>query len=294
MPVLYRTYRPAHWTEVIGQDHIVQTLRESINSGRTAHAYLFSGTRGTGKTTVARILAHELKTAPEDITEIDAASNRGIDDIRELREHVATLPFSSRYKVYIIDEVHMLSKDAWNALLKTLEEPPAHVIFILATTELNKVPDTIVSRCQTFVFRTPNRDILGAQIISIAQKEGYTLDAGAEDPSVTLSVCSKKSSLVQMKKRSLAQQLSRSLERHVLNWYIVSSLQSLIRMQIQLSQYSGKSKSSVFLCLYSSLLPSKRCASSSWLTHHLVLIHVSKPTSHRMIGSSLLVNQPKL
>jgi len=181
MPVLYRTYRPAKWSEVIGQDHVVDALKESVASKHVAHAYLFSGTRGTGKTTVARILAHELKTADEDITEIDAASNRGIDDIRALREHVATLPFSSQYKVYIIDEVHMLSKDAWNALLKTLEEPPAHVVFILATTEMNKVPDTIISRCQTFTFRTPTRDVLGKQIISVAKKEGYALDPGAAD-----------------------------------------------------------------------------------------------------------------
>lgn len=181
MPVLYRTHRPSRWSEVIGQDHVVDSLKESIHSSRIAHAYLFSGTRGTGKTTVARILARELKTAPEDISEIDAASNRGIDDIRALREHVSVLPFSSQYKVYIIDEVHMLSKDAWNALLKTLEEPPNHVIFILATTELNKVPDTIISRCQTFMFRTPTRDILGKQISVVAKKEGYELDPGAAD-----------------------------------------------------------------------------------------------------------------
>jgi DNA polymerase-3 subunit gamma/tau len=181
MPVLYRTYRSTKWSEVIGQDHIVNVLKDSIEHGRPAHAYLFSGSRGIGKTSVARILAKALKTADEDVYEIDAASNRGIDDIRELREHVSVLPFSSPFKVYIIDEVHMLSKDAWNALLKTLEEPPKHVIFILATTELDKVPDTIISRCQTFTFRKPSREVIRKQVASIAKKEGYDLDAGASD-----------------------------------------------------------------------------------------------------------------
>ncbi|MEK7646697.1 MAG: DNA polymerase III subunit gamma/tau [Patescibacteria group bacterium] len=181
MSVLYRTYRPQKWAEVIGQDHIVSVLQSALDNNKVAHAYLFSGSRGTGKTTTARIFARALGTADEDVYEIDAASNRGIDDIRHLREHVSVSPFSSKYKVYIIDEVHMLSKDAWNALLKTLEEPPAHVIFILATTELDKVPETIISRCQTFTFRRPTREILAKQIATVAKKEGYTLDAGAAD-----------------------------------------------------------------------------------------------------------------
>jgi len=179
--VLYRKYRPAKWSEVMGQDHIVEALKDAVENKRVAHAYLFSGSRGTGKTSVARILAKSVETNDEDIYEIDAASNRGIDNIRELREHVSVLPFSSPFKVYIIDEVHMLSKDAWNALLKTLEEPPKHVIFILATTELDKVPDTIVSRCQTFSFRKPGREVLRKQVLAVAKKEEYDLDAGASD-----------------------------------------------------------------------------------------------------------------
>jgi DNA polymerase-3 subunit gamma/tau len=181
MPVLYRTHRPGKFSEVIGQDAIVTALKDSIENGRIAHAYLFSGSRGTGKTTTARIFAKAVKAADDDIYEIDAASNRGIDDIRSLREHVSVLPFTSPYKVYIIDEVHMLSKDAWNALLKTLEEPPKHVIFILATTELDKVPETIISRCQTFTFKKPSREILRQEITRVAKKEGFEIDAGAGD-----------------------------------------------------------------------------------------------------------------
>jgi DNA polymerase III subunit gamma/tau len=181
MPVLYRTYRPAKWSEVMGQDHIVEALKDAIANKRVAHAFLFSGSRGTGKTSVARILAKAVETNDDDVYEIDAASNRGIDYIRQLREHVSVLPFGSPFKVYIIDEVHMLSKYAWNALLKTLEEPPKHVIFILATTELDKVPETIVSRCQTFSFRKPSREIIRKQVLNIGKKEGIELDAGAAD-----------------------------------------------------------------------------------------------------------------
>ena len=163
------------------QDQIANALKDAVAAKRLSHAYLFTGSRGTGKTSVARILAKALETADEDIYEIDAASNRGIDDIRHLRDHVSVLPFTSPYKVYIIDEVHMLSKDAWNALLKTLEEPPSHVIFILATTELDKVPETIISRCQNFTFRKPSREVIRKQVTDIAKKEGFVLDAGAGD-----------------------------------------------------------------------------------------------------------------
>lgn len=177
--VLYRKYRPQVWGEVVGQEHIVSVLSQSIQNQTFAHAYLFTGSRGTGKTSVARIFAKDLGVSPEDTIEIDAASNRGIDDIRALREAVRVLPFSSMYKVYIIDEVHMLSKDAFNALLKTLEEPPAHIIFILATTELDKVPETIMSRCQVFSFRKPTEKVLTSIVEDIAGREKVKLDTEA-------------------------------------------------------------------------------------------------------------------
>jgi DNA polymerase III subunit gamma/tau len=178
---LYRKYRPQKFSEVLGQDHIVKVLESSIKLGNIAHAYIFSGTRGTGKTSVARIFAKEIGTSQNDITEIDAASNTGVDDIRALNESVNTLPFESEYKVYILDEAHMLSKQAWNALLKTIEEPPKHVIFILATTEDQKIPETIISRCQTFSFRKPSQKILKDVAIAIAKKEGFTLDPASAD-----------------------------------------------------------------------------------------------------------------
>jgi DNA polymerase-3 subunit gamma/tau len=178
---LYRKYRPQSLKEVLGQDHIVKVLESSIALGNIFHAYIFSGSRGTGKTSIARIFAREIGTSPNDITEIDAASNTGVDDIRALNESVSTLPFDSKYKVYILDEAHMLSKSAWNALLKTLEEPPSHVIFILATTEASKIPETIISRCQSFTFRKPTQKILRDVAINIAKKEGFILDSVAAD-----------------------------------------------------------------------------------------------------------------
>lgn len=173
---LYRKYRPSKWTEVVGQDNIVSVLENSIKLGNISHAYLFYGSRGTGKTSVARIFAQAIGTTANDISEIDAASNTGVDDVRELRDSVRSLPFESKYKVYIIDEVHMLSKAAFNALLKTLEEPPRHVVFILATTELHKLPDTIISRCQTFTFKKPSVEILKKVVEKTAKKEGLAID----------------------------------------------------------------------------------------------------------------------
>ena len=183
---LYRKYRPQSFDEVLGQEHVVRALEEAVKNGKITHAYLFCGSRGTGKTSVARILAREIGCAPEDLYEIDAASNRGIDEIRELREAVRTLPFRSPYKVYIIDEVHMLTKEAFNALLKTLEEPPAHVVFVLATTELGKLPETIVSRCQHFTFKKPTQKILEESITKIAEREGSSIEKPAADLIATL------------------------------------------------------------------------------------------------------------
>jgi DNA polymerase-3 subunit gamma/tau len=178
---LYRTYRPGTFGEVRGQEDVVAVLEAAVEQGKIAHAYLFAGGRGTGKTSMARILARALSTNEEDIYEMDAASNRGIEEIRELREGVSTLPFSSTYKFYIIDEAHALTKDAWGAFLKTLEEPPAHAIFVLCTTELDRVPDTIQSRCQVFRFKKPNHDTLKKLALDVAKKEGTKLEpAGAE------------------------------------------------------------------------------------------------------------------
>lgn len=169
---LYRKYRPQKFSDVVGQKQAVELLTNAIKQQKISHAYLFCGGRGTGKTTVARIVAREIGCNEEDIIEIDAASNRGIDEIRELREAVRTAPFSSPYKVYIIDEAHMLTKEAANALLKTLEEPPSHVVFILATTDPEKLPPTIVSRCQKVVFQSPDIDTLSERLMHVAQLEG--------------------------------------------------------------------------------------------------------------------------
>ncbi|MBQ5310643.1 MAG: DNA polymerase III subunit gamma/tau [Oscillospiraceae bacterium] len=199
---LYRKYRPVTFTDVISQQHITSTLQNQIVSGRTAHAYLFTGSRGTGKTTCARIFAKALNCehtvngdpcnecdickaadnfALSDIIEIDAASNGSVDDARELREAALYTPERCRYKVYIIDEVHMLSKDAFNALLKIIEEPPAHVKFIMATTELHKVLPTILSRCQRFDFMRVRTEDIAARVKSIAEREGIKIDDDSAD-----------------------------------------------------------------------------------------------------------------
>ena len=194
--VTARRWRPQTFDDIVEQQHVTRTLKNAIQLGRVAHAYLFSGTRGVGKTTMARLLAKALnceqgptvqpcnacQSCQEitqgsylDIIEIDGASNRGIDEIRDLREQLRYLPSGGRYKIYIIDEVHMLTKEAFNALLKTLEEPPPHVVFVFATTELEKIPLTIVSRCQRFEFKRVSLAGISEQLAAITQSEGVTI-----------------------------------------------------------------------------------------------------------------------
>ncbi len=198
--VLYRKYRPRVFADVYGQDHVVSTLRHEISEGRVSHAYLFTGSRGTGKTTCAKILAKAVNCEnPQngepcnecevckgldngsifDVVEIDAASNNGVANIRELREETNYTPSRGKYRVYIIDEVHMLSIGAFNALLKTLEEPPAHVVFILATTEVHKLPATILSRCQRFDFKRIPPEVMAIRLSQVAKAESFELDDDA-------------------------------------------------------------------------------------------------------------------
>ncbi len=197
---LYRKYRPSTFSEVVGQEHITETLKNQLSNDKIFHAYLFTGTRGTGKTTCAKILAKAVNCLSAengdpcgkceaclslldgentDIAEIDAASNNGVDDIRNLRDQVNFAPASSKYRIYIIDEVHMLTDNAFNALLKTLEEPPAHVIFILATTEVHKLPATILSRCQRFDFHRIDSKVITQRLKLIADKENIKITDGA-------------------------------------------------------------------------------------------------------------------
>ncbi len=197
---LYRKWRPQTFTDVSGQGHITETLKNEISTGRLSHAYLFTGSRGTGKTTCAKILAKAVNCLNSqdgnpcnecmickgiddgsilDVTEIDAASNNSVDNIRDLREEVNFTPAAAKYRVYIIDEVHMLSSGAFNALLKTLEEPPAHVLFILATTEVQKLPATILSRCQRFDFRRIPPEDIAARLMTVAENENLQLTEDA-------------------------------------------------------------------------------------------------------------------
>jgi len=211
---LYREYRPQTFAELVGQDHVARTLRNAVETDAVAHAYVFAGPRGTGKTSTARILAKDLNcvgtdeapvAAPTatpcgvcrhcvaiaagvslDVIEMDAASNRSIDDVRELRDRIAFAPVDGRFKVYIIDEVHMLTREAFNALLKTLEEPPANVVFVLATTEPHKIPETIISRCQRFDFRRPQVRDIARLLATIVERENARPDEERGGPRIEI------------------------------------------------------------------------------------------------------------
>ena len=186
MKSLYRKYRPLKLSDVVGQPQVVDPLESAIKEGKISHAYIFMGPRGTGKTSVARIFAHEINNFEykleddyTDIIEIDGASNRGIDDIREIREKAMIKPTRGKYKVYIIDEVHMLTREAFNALLKTLEEPPEHVIFIMATTDAHKVPATILSRAQSYSFKLVTPEVIFKHLTEVSKKEGIKIEPEA-------------------------------------------------------------------------------------------------------------------
>ena len=190
---LYRKYRPQTFNDIVGQNHIVSVLKNAIDKNQISHAYLFYGSRGTGKTSIAKIFANEVngneiyQKENVDIIEIDAASNNGVDEVRDIKEAIKFLPTEGKYKVYIIDEVHMLTTAAFNALLKTLEEPPAHVIFILATTEIHKIPATILSRCQRFEFKNLSKEQLIDRLRYIAKEENLVIEDEAIEKIATLA-----------------------------------------------------------------------------------------------------------
>lgn len=278
MKALYRKYRPTKLAEVIGQEQVVESLKQSLKKGKISHAYLFTGPRGCGKTSVARIFAHEingfkyeLEDFYPDILEIDAASNTGVDNIRELRERANIAPNEGKYKVYIIDEVHMLSKSAFNALLKTLEEPPAHVIFIMATTDLYKVPSTILSRSQVYEFQLASPDIMTKHLQKIAEKEGIKITPEALELIVRRGGGSFRDSI------SLLDQISTLSDQEITAELVTSSLglPEQTKMENLLSAYQSENLAEISTCLKELLNSGVR---AELIAEELINSIIEKPT----------------
>ena len=283
---LYRKYRSADLSDVVGQQHITKTLEQSIVQDRISHAYLFTGPRGVGKTSVARILARRVNgldstedtSSHLDIIEIDAASNRGVDEMRNLREKINSAPSNLKYKVYIIDEAHMLTREAFNALLKTLEEPPAHAIFILATTEAHKLPDTIISRTQRYDFRPFREELIVDHLRNIAQKEKISITEDGLSAIAQLSHNGMRDAISMLDQLSVA---SDNIDEQAVQSYM--GLSSVIQIDNLLSQAfdgDGMNALSTLEDLFSQgVEPS---ALNSQLQHYLRNILLSKTENHKL------------
>ncbi len=283
---LYRKYRSADLSDVVGQQHITKTLEQSILQDRISHAYLFTGPRGVGKTSVARILARRVNgldstedtSSHLDIIEIDAASNRGVDEMRNLRDKINSAPSSLKYKVYIIDEAHMLTREAFNALLKTLEEPPAHAIFILATTEAHKLPDTIISRTQRYDFRPFREELIVDHLRHIAEKEKISITVDGLAAIAQLSHNGMRDAISMLDQLSVA---SDNIDEQAVQSYM--GLSSSVQIEKLLSQAfdgDGVSVLSTLEDLFSQgVEPS---ALNSQLQHYLRNILLSKTENHKL------------